>query len=124
MSHLSKIEVEINDLQALKQACNYLGLEFRENQDMFNCYNGKQECTHAIVVPGARFEVGVVQKGKSYELLWDNWTPGGLVQKLGENACELRKHYTLQRVKNEAFQKNFRVQEQNIERGTRLILTS
>lgn len=124
MSHISKIEVEINDLQALKQACKVLNLEFVENQKSFQWYQGQGQCTHVIRVPGARYEVGVVQKGNTYELLWDSWYSGGLVQTLGENACTLRQKYTLERVKNEARLKKYQVKEQTIQGGTRLILTT
>ncbi len=32
MSHVSKIELEIKDLEALKAACQRLGVKFREGQ--------------------------------------------------------------------------------------------
>lgn len=32
MSHISKIELVVNDLAALKEACQNLGFEFREGQ--------------------------------------------------------------------------------------------
>lgn len=35
MSHVSQIELEINDLSILKQACQRLGLEFCENQTTY-----------------------------------------------------------------------------------------
>ena len=124
MSHISKIEVEINDLLALKQACKVMGLTFCENKKTFTWYSGQGECSHVIQVPGARYEVGVVSKGQTFELLWDDWYSGGLVQKLGENACNLRKHYSLERIKNEAKKKNYHIREQTIEHGTRLTLTA
>ncbi len=71
MSHISKIELEIKDLEALKQACERLGFHFMENQKRYIWY-GKwisQEplpegiteeqlghCTHAIHVPVLTFK--------------------------------------------------------------------
>lgn len=124
MSHISKIEIEINDLQALKKACQVMGLEFAENQRSFTWYSGKNPCSHAIKVPGANYEVGIIQNGKTYELQWDNWSTGGLVSVLGENACNLRKHYSLERVKAEAKRNRYHIREKNISGGTRLILTA
>lgn len=124
MSHISKIEMEINDLQALKQACQILGAEFIANQRTYKWYSGQNPCSHVIRVPGASYEVGVIQKGKAYELEWDEYSPGGLVSTLGHNACHLRKHYSLERVKNEARKKRYQIQEQAISGGTRLILTT
>ena len=124
MSHISKIQMEINDLQALKQACQILGAEFIANQRTYKWYSGRNPCDHAIRVPGASYEVGVIQKGKTYELEWDEYSPGGLINTLGRNACHLRKHYSLERVKNEARKKRYQIQEQAIPSGTRLILTT
>ena len=124
MSHLSKIEIIINDLPALKSACNKMGLEFHENQNQFAWYDGQSPCTHAIRVPGATYEVGVIQKDNIFELSWDNWSSGGLIQKLGENAGLLKKQYSLERVKNEAKTKRYRVKEKTIQNGTRLVLTT
>lgn len=124
MSHISKIEIEINDLNALKKACQVMGLEFAENQKSFTWYSGKNPCSHAIKVPGANYEVGIIQNNNKYELQWDNWSSGGLVSVLGDNACHLKKHYSLERVKNEARKKRYQVKEQNITGGTRLILTT
>ena len=78
MSHIAKIELEINDLESLKAACEALGFNFMANQTTYRWFGrwvgdtplpegvsieelGK--CTHAIHVPAAVFEVGVVQKG-------------------------------------------------------------
>jgi len=124
MSHLSKIEIVINDLRALITACQKMGLEFRENQARFKWYDGESQCTHAIRVPGARYEVGVIQNGSTFELAWDNWSSGGLVQKLGENAGLLKKQYSMERVRNEAREKRYKVREQSIQNGTRMVLTT
>lgn len=124
MSHLSKIEIIINDLKALKSACRKMGLEFRENQARFKWYDGESQCHHAIHVPGARYEVGVIQNGNTFELAWDNWSSGGLVQKLGENAGLLKKQYSLERIRNEAGKKRYHVKEAPIKNGTRLVLTT
>lgn len=124
MSHLSKIEIQINDLQALKQACQVMGLQFKENQESFAMYRGRSPCTHAIKVPEARYEIGVIQTGKTYELQCDFWSEGGLLNRLGQNGNLIKKHYSLERVKNEAKKKRYRIQEQPIQNGTRLILTT
>ena len=68
MSHISKIEIEIQSLADLKEACRELGLEFRENQKTYRCYGATNEetgegtCDHAIKVPKAKYEIGIVKK--------------------------------------------------------------
>jgi hypothetical protein len=124
MSHLSKIEIQINDMQALKQACQVMGLEFAENHRQFKWYNGFSPCEHVIRVPGASYELGVIRNGQTYELQCDFWSTGGLQDRLGHNGNLLKKHYSLERVKNEARNKRYHIKEQPIQNGTRLILTT
>jgi hypothetical protein len=108
MSHISKIELKIKDLQSLKEACRELGFKFQENQKSYKWYGrwvgdsplpeGITEdqlgiCDHAIKVPGALYEVGIVSKGESYILLYDDWIKGGLKKKLGVNAGLLKQAY-------------------------------
>jgi len=94
MSHISRIDIKIKDLAALKTACQECGFEFVENQLTYKWYGtfvgdtpmleGLTEadlgkCDHAIKVPGASYEIGVKQMdGGHYELLFDYWRSGGL----------------------------------------------
>ncbi|MBE3141433.1 MAG: hypothetical protein IMZ53_12735 [Thermoplasmata archaeon] len=90
MSHITKIAIEINNIEALKSACKELGFTFLENQKTYRWYgravNGVPEgineadlgkCLHAIKVDGAEYEIGVVKlpNGK-YTLLYDGWGSG------------------------------------------------
>ena len=76
MSHISKIEVRIDSLDALKLACQRLGFTFRQGQATYKWYGrwvgdaplpeevsedqlGK--CDHAIIVPDCEYEIGVVR---------------------------------------------------------------
>ena len=78
MSHISKIELEINDLGMLGQACKGLGMELVRNQKAFKWYGEDSQCDHAIKVPEASYEIGVVKNGNRYELQCDFTTmPSG-----------------------------------------------
>jgi hypothetical protein len=138
MSHISRIELEIKDLSSLKEACKRLGFEFSENQQSYQWYgrwigdsplpDGITEdqlgkCDHAIKVPGAPYEVGVVRKGKSYILLYDDWIKGGLKKKLGVNAGLLKQAYTIETLRKEARRKNYRFHETKIKNQIRVTLT-
>ena len=81
------------------------------------------KCDHAIKVPGALYEVGVVRKGKSYILLYDEWVKGGLRNKLGENAGLLKQAYTIETLRKEARRKNYRFHESKMKQGIRVTLT-
>ena len=139
MSHVAKIELEINDLDALKAACQRLGLEFRCGQAVYSWYGeyvgdhplpegltvqdlGK--CDHAIHVPGASYEVGVVKRNGRYLLLWDFWHAGGLERVLGRNAGRLKQAYAIERTRREALRKGYRITESKTQNGLRLVLTA
>lgn len=138
MSHISRIELDIKDLQSLKEACKRLGFEFCQNQQSYQWYGrwvgdsplpegitedqlGK--CDHAIKVPGAQYEVGVVRNGHSFILLYDEWVKGGLKTKLGVNAGLLKQAYTIETLRKEARQKNYRFHETKMKKQIRVTLT-
>ena len=138
MSHISKIELEIRDLESLKQACKKLGFQFMENQKHYTWYGkwvGNQplpdgiseedlgKCKHAIHVPAAVFEIGVVQRDKSFILLWDSWIGGGLQKHIGKDAGILRQAYAIASVKKESRRKGYRITEKRMKKGVRLSLT-
>ena len=120
MSHVSRIELEINSLEDLKQACKRLQLKFMENQKFYKWYgryvgdaplpegitvDDLGKCDHAIKVPGAIYEIGIVHKNNKYILLWDTWHAGKLEEKLGKNAGLLKQAYAIERVRKEAKKK-------------------
>lgn len=138
MSHISKIEIEIRDLEALKQACNRLGFHFMNNQKRYQWYGkwvGNEplpygiseedlgKCDHAIHVPAAAFEIGVVKRDNSYILLWDSWIGGGLQKHIGKDAGLLKQTYALESVKREARSKKYRFTEKRMKHGIRLSLS-
>jgi len=137
MSHISKIELVIQSLTDLKKACRDKGFEFVENQKTYKWYGtwvGSAElpegiskdqlgkCEHAIRVPGATYEIGVVRRGSSYLLLWDNWQSGGLEVKVGPGAGKLKQAYAVARTRRKARQAGYRVRELVSDKRVRLVL--
>ncbi len=123
MSHLSRIELEIKDLEDLTRACSRLGIELLPNQKTFRWYRGAKECEAAIRVPGAAYEIGIVREGSSYSLLWDDYTKGGLEARLGKRAGLLKQAYAVERIRREGVLKGYRLHEGKVEKGIRLRLT-
>lgn len=117
MSHLAKIELEINDLTALKKACQRMGMEFRQTQKTFRWYGREPApCDHAISIPGAAsmaYEIGVIKNGKNFELQCDFWDRQ-LKAKIGENGGLFKQAYALEKAKLEAIKKGYSVKERRI----------
>lgn len=135
MSHVSKIEMEIKSLEVLKDACNRLGLRFKENQktyQWFGEYMGAYplpegmtqsdlgKCDHAIEVPDCKYDIGVIKQNGHYALFWDFWSSGGLERKLGKDAGKLKQAYAISRIRKEAVNKNYRVSEKKTQTGIQL----
>lgn len=130
MSHVAKITVEIKDLDALKAACARLGFEWRDGQRNYAWWGQSVgdyplpqgftaddlgKCDHAIHVPGAAYEVGVVARRDGrpgFELLWDFFPTGGLEEKLGLNGNKLVQAYGVEAAKRAARRQGYDVMEQ------------
>lgn len=142
MSHVVAIKTRILDLEALKEACPALGLEFIEGQRTFKWYGthvgdykipegfSQQDmghCEHAIRVKGAgrdTYEVGVVKsrEGEGYQLMWDFWNGGyGLQNHVGKDCSNLLTGYA-EKVADKALAKSCRrVEEWTDELGNKHI---
>src|SRR4030095_5590103 len=75
MSHITKIGLQIKDLDAPDKACRRLGLELVRGQKTMTGYSVGQ-CEHVVRVKDAvagTYEIGLVKRadGKGYELQWD-----------------------------------------------------
>lgn len=129
MSHVAKIEIEIKDLQALRAAAARLGGELLEGKKNYAWYgrhvgdyplpdgfaaDDLGKCEHAIRIPGASYEIGVVRRRDGrpgYTLLWDFYSPGGLEQKLGKNGQKLVQAYGVEAAKIAARRAGYMVSE-------------
>lgn len=74
MSHITTIDLQIRDLDAIAKACARLGLELVKGQKTFRGYTTGR-CEHALRVKGASnaYEIGLVNRtdGRGYNLAWD-----------------------------------------------------
>lgn len=114
MSHVSAIDVDIQDLDALGAAAEHLGLELVLDQETYRWYGthvgdwplpagftkaDMGRCQHAIRIPGnsRAYEVGVVRRRDGrpgFQLIYD-WFGGGngLEKVIGKMALKLRHEY-------------------------------
>ncbi|OGQ85257.1 MAG: hypothetical protein A2464_07370 [Deltaproteobacteria bacterium RIFOXYC2_FULL_48_10] len=119
MSHLARIELEVTDLESLCRACRHIGLTLVKGKTTFKWYNGDSPCDHAIEVPGAGYEIGLVFNNGKYELQTDFWDKG-IEAAIGKNGGLLKQRYAVERTRTEARRKGYRVIEQQTDNGIRL----
>lgn len=133
MSHVVVIKTKLNDLAAIKAACVRLGWKFHEGKTSYewfgewvNDYHGEDaayqngikpedygKCDHAISIPGAKYEIGLVKQADgTYQPIWDNWPSGGLQGLKTENGMTgFLQAYAIERAKGEARKKGFSTSE-------------
>lgn len=138
MSHVVTVKIEIQDLEAVEAACARLGWHWRPNQKTYAWYgrwlkdyhgndaaykNGFDpeqfgKCEHAIGVPKARYEIGLIRQGAAYTLLWDNYATGGLQNLTQENGLQgFLAAYAAEKAKLTAKRQGFKVREQVLDNG-------
>lgn len=135
MSHVVDCDIVIKDLDAFKEACKEIGLEFRENQKTWkwfgrwmNDYDAEDaaykagvkpedygKCVHACAVPGDRnaYELGLVKnpKGEGFCMVFDFWGEEGakLKKVIGEAGAKLKTEYSLKVLEKQSKKRGYKV---------------
>lgn len=122
MSHIKKIELEINDLDALQKAASNLGLTFNYGARDFKWYRDQRnKCEHSISVPNSpkSYEVGISKKGDKYELSFDPYMGGyGLMAIIGSDCSRLHQEYSVEVAIKQLYRQGKRVERQQNANGT------
>ena len=116
MSHISKMELKIDDIASLIAATKVLGMQFNEGQTKHLYFAGKTSpCEHAISAPGSRHEIGVVrEKDGTYGLNWDA-SYNDLAKVVGKDAYKLKQEYAFAVAAKAAKRRGFRPVEKRYE---------
>ena len=110
MSHITSIDIEINNIEALDAAVREMGAVLVRNKSTYKWYGHSTgpipagftkemlgKCEHAISLPSTSYEIGVVRnpaKPNTYTLLYDFWGPGGkLKSHFGDGLTKLKQMY-------------------------------
>jgi len=119
MSHISRIELEVRDLGILGQACTRLGLDLIRDQKSFRRYGKESSCDHAITMPGANYEIGVVKSNGLYELNCD-YFDRNIEKAIGPQGGLLKQAYGVIKTRVEARRKGYSVLERQTENSIKL----
>lgn len=151
MSHVTKIDLVVRDLDSLEKACKRMGCELVRGQKKFKWYGyfvgdsrPPQEladqgytsdkygtCDHAIRVKGndRAYEIGLIARkdGKGYMLAWDSWCGGhGLCAAVGYDkkdlsGSKLKDWYAAEVSRKQMSQQGFMVQVKQQDRKVQVL---
>jgi hypothetical protein len=120
MSHIATVDLEVHDLDALREAAERVGLELVYGQQRYRWYGSNisnyplpagfttadlGQCDHAIRIPPDAaadmrhppYEIGIARRRDGKEgwlLFWDFWMGGyGLQDRAGPNCEHLSREY-------------------------------
>lgn len=118
MSHFTKCDVSINDLESLKEALEDLGLNFSVAGDRPVKVRGYQGQTQnaEIAISYGQYDVGIVDNGDgTYSMVADWWGIGhsGKTQEQVRN--EIMQRYAYKRVVKAARSKGFQIAEEEVD---------
>jgi hypothetical protein len=118
MSHLAVIKIEVKDLEAVKAACQEMGLTFHQGQTHYGRLNEQAaliqgQCAHAISHPswdfcGDKLEIGLVKSATGYRLEMDDWNTGP-AQNVGKDAGKFLQLYAVHKATLECKRKGYLV---------------
>lgn len=127
MSHVDTIQFQEEwDIDTLKQMCKAEGWLFHKGQKTYRWWGrhvgdypipegftkeDMGKCDHAISIPGAIYEIGIVNRNGKVHLLWDFYRTGGLQVVLGDKAGKLKQAYTLAKARKECRKRRLRFKE-------------
>ena len=128
VSHVTKVDVEIRDIDALDTACKKRGLKLMRGQTKYAWWGRSVgdypipagmraedlgKCSHAIHLNSGSHEIGLVaQSDNSFRLVFDFYGQAGLLAAVGGKACEgLVGDYTIEAARNAALAQTWTVQD-------------
>ncbi len=111
MSHFTSIDIEIRDIEALREACNELKILLEKNAEARGFAGNTRRAEYVIRLRGP-YDVALNPgKDGSYNAEADFWD-GHVERELGPKMGRLRQFYAVHKTTREARRKGYRVQRQ------------
>ncbi len=126
MSHFTKVQTQIKDLQALRQACTEMGLELLEAKEgeKVNCRGYNTWGCDAVVRLKGRYDVGLNRTAEGfgawvagYEITADYWQ-GYVEKEVGKNCGLLLQRYGVVKAETEARKQGLSAFRRYLQGGT------
>lgn len=121
MSHFTRHECKLDDMEAIKEACKELGVTLSEGKARVQGYygaHGSIEADRVITVPGTHYQVGLVKNEKTgnYDLVYDGYD-GTIEAKLGKGCHKLIQSATFHKIARPARLKGFFITKKETNTG-------
>jgi hypothetical protein len=116
MSHFTEIRTRITDIEALRQACDELGVELLDNATARGFGRNTRHGRHVIRLKGP-YDVAVNPTDRGdYSLETDLWQ-GHVEKELGSGLGRLRQLYGVHKATAEARRRGLRVRRSSLQDG-------
>ena len=142
MSHVTNINLQITDLQAVRDMCQANGWTFSEASTYrwYQRHVGDHpipegftvadmgKCDYKISIPGVDYDIGLVKSGGQYVPMWDFYDSGLKNAMGGDKAPVLVVEYTRAYAKRFARKRGLKLKEKRVDtrqkKGVALCLSS
>ena len=116
MSHFTRIDTRIRDIEALRSACEELGVPLIDNAEARGYGSNRRQAAHVIQLKGP-YDVAVNPAANGeYELVTDLWQ-GHVERELGPALGRLRQLYGVHKTTREAKRRGLRVRRKALADG-------
>jgi hypothetical protein len=105
-----KVQTQINDLGALHDAANELGLGFQEHAGVRGYYGLGDQCDVVLKLKGP-YDVGFTKQADGTYQMTCDWWSGHVEKEIGSKGGKLLQSYAYHKIAREAGQRGYSVQK-------------
>jgi len=116
MSHFATIETQIKDIEALKAACNELGLSVAQNGQARG-YGGKTHQGEFVIKLKGPFDIALNRQATGAYQLTTDWWDGHVEKEVGKNFGRLIQLYGVHKTNIEVRRKGYSVSRCSLNNG-------
>lgn len=116
MSHFTTIETQIRDVEALRAACNELGLALLENTEARG-YGSNKRCGDFVIRLSGPYDIAATHQADGTYQLATDWWRGHVEKEVGKNYGRLLQFYGVHKAQAEARRKGYTTRRQTLKDG-------
>ena len=117
MSHFTTIRTQIKDIEALRKACEEMGLKLLQNTNARGFLSQKTKGDYVIKLKGP-YDIALNKQPDNTYGLTTDWWDGHVVKEVGKDYGKLLQLYGVHKASIEARKKGYSVQRQQKQDGS------